>query len=225
MSLLRVPERDHRRSEMGRARDELHRALTGAIAGHFGTLSLRRVQTVVADVYGRRDRSAWERELQAFTQDFAPPHLVEAYGRDKLAALIEQMLDEHERTAPAIDADYAATMSGEAFERLVASSVRRSGATVRATARSGDQGLDLIASVALGEIGIQCKRSMKPIGNGAVQEVAAGRAFYRTDHAWVVSDAPFTRQARQLAASLNVALIDFRNIDGALAALGNRPAP
>jgi HJR/Mrr/RecB family endonuclease len=54
---------------------------------------------------------------------------------------------------------------------------------------------------------IQCKRYTSSIGNSAVQEAFAGKSFESADHAAVVSNAEFTRGARQLADTTHVILL------------------
>ena len=54
---------------------------------------------------------------------------------------------------------------------------------------------------------IQCKRYAKPVGNGAVQEIAAASQYWSGDMAAVVSNAGFTPAARKLAAATGVLLL------------------
>ena len=46
------------------------------------------------------------------------------------------------------------------------------------------------------------------VGVAAVQEVLAGRSYYRCNAAWVIASARFTQQARTLAKQTDVQLID-----------------
>jgi len=57
-------------------------------------------------------------------------------------------------------------------------------------------------------VAIQCKNTAQPVGNAAVQEVFAGKAFYEATTAVVVSRSGFTSSAIQLANRLTVALVD-----------------
>lgn len=54
---------------------------------------------------------------------------------------------------------------------------------------------------------LQCKKYSSPVGNGAVQEVHAGKGFLGADISVVVSDATFTKSAKELAGILGVLLI------------------
>jgi len=79
---------------------------------------------------------------------------------------------------------------------------------VLGTPASGDQGVDLIAIHPSGfRVCIQCKYASNPVGNSAVQEVVAGKAYYSGTHAVVVSHSGFTKSAIDLARSNNVVLI------------------
>ena len=55
---------------------------------------------------------------------------------------------------------------------------------------------------------IQCKDHEKAIGNKAVQEISAGKLFWKGTHAILVSKSGFTKSAKQLAKSNNVKLIN-----------------
>ena len=59
---------------------------------------------------------------------------------------------------------------------------------------------------------VQCKLYRKPVGNTAVQEVAAARLHQRADMAAVVSNAPFTPAARQLARTTGVHLLHHEQL-------------
>jgi restriction system protein len=79
---------------------------------------------------------------------------------------------------------------------------------VSRTSTTGDHGVDLIATHQSGpRVCIQCKYSSNPVGNTAVQEVAAGRAHYSGTHAVVVSHSGFTKSAKELALSNRVILL------------------
>ncbi len=75
------------------------------------------------------------------------------------------------------------------------------------TQASGDQGVDVIASKDGKEIVLQCKLYSKPVGNAAVQEVIAGRAFEGVEFAAVVTNNGYTPAARKLASATNVHLL------------------
>ena len=72
---------------------------------------------------------------------------------------------------------------------------------------TGDQGADLIAEADGCRVIIQCKFYSKPVGNKAVQEAHSALGFHAGDRAVVVSNATFTRSAKQLADSTGVLLL------------------
>ena len=79
---------------------------------------------------------------------------------------------------------------------------------LKETSNTGDQGVDLIASINDLRICIQCKDHEKAIGNKAVQEISAGKLFWKGTHAIIVSKSGFTKSAHQLAKSNKVELIN-----------------
>ena len=97
-------------------------------------------------------------------------------------------------------------MSGVDFESFVRDYLTDKGAVCEMTPASGDYGADIIAKVEGRRIAIQCKRYSANVGYSAVQEVVAGKAYYKCDEAWVVTNASFTQQAIQGAKKMDVKL-------------------
>ena len=83
---------------------------------------------------------------------------------------------------------------------------------VEDTPTSGDQGVDLIASIEDVRVCIQCKCFAKTVGNKAVQEVAAGMIYWKGTHAVVVAKNGFTKSANNLAESTNVILTSDKEL-------------
>ena len=90
-------------------------------------------------------------------------------------------------------------MSGVEFEDHVARIARASGAPVMTTPITGDFGVDLVVGRRPNRLAIQCKRQMRPVGAGAVQEVVAGAPMHDCTHTMVVTNHDFTSAARTLA--------------------------
>ena len=101
-------------------------------------------------------------------------------------------------------------MGGD-FEKFVAELFTKMGYSTEVTKASGDQGIDVIASKNGSSIGIQAKCYSGSVGNSAIQEVVAGKTYYKLDKALVVTNSFFTESAQQLAQSNSVILWD-RNI-------------
>ena len=86
--------------------------------------------------------------------------------------------------------------------------LKKNGWEVKETPNTGDQGVDLIASMDNFRICIQCKDHKKIIGNKAVQEISAGKLYWKGTHAVLVSKSGFTKSAQKLARANEVKLIN-----------------
>ena len=102
---------------------------------------------------------------------------------------------------------------GLKFEKFCFQKFRSQGWEVKETPVSGDQGVDLIASIGDIRLCIQCKDHQKAIGNKAVQEVYAGKKYWSGTHAILISRSGFTKAAQKLALSSNVILINEFEIE------------
>jgi len=100
-----------------------------------------------------------------------------------------------------------ARMTGVEFENYLMQVLKQHGCSVSGTPRTGDSGADIIARLSRRVIVIQAKRSTAPVGNRAVQEVVAARAYYGGTDSWVVTNSTFTQAARELADRNGVRLI------------------
>ena len=112
-----------------------------------------------------------------------------------------------------LDNNYSKTINesykkGIKFENHCMEILKQYGWEVKETPKTGDQGVDLIASINDLRICIQCKDHEKAIGNKAVQEISAGKLFWKGTHAILVSKSGFTKSAQQLAKSNKVKLIN-----------------
>lgn len=98
-------------------------------------------------------------------------------------------------------------MDGHAFEHFCAEILSFYGFNnVQVTQGSGDQGVDIIAYKDDIKYGIQCKCYASDIGNRAVQEVFAGKAFYQCHVGVVLTNRYFTKSAIELASRNGVIL-------------------
>lgn len=103
-------------------------------------------------------------------------------------------------------------LTGIEFETAVASLYERNGYTVRLTKASGDFGVDVLANKGIELLAIQVKRYTGNVGVRAVQEVASGASHYKATTAVVITNAFFTKQAKELAKSLRVTLINKKRL-------------
>ncbi len=126
-----------------------------------------------------------------------------------IVTIIEERFQSYyaERKAtPSVAVD--SSMSGSAFEMLVADLLRAAGVEVVSTTQAtGDQGADLLFTHKGKRVVVQAKRYQGTVGNAAVQEVFAAKGFFGCDVAWVVTNSRFSRSAIDLASQLGVVLI------------------
>ena len=100
-------------------------------------------------------------------------------------------------------------LSGHEFEYFCAELLKKNGFHfVTVTKGSGDQGVDIIATKDHQRYSFQCKHYSSRLGNKPVQEVNAGRSFYKCDVAVVLTNSSFTKGAYDLARVTNVQLWD-----------------
>lgn len=98
-------------------------------------------------------------------------------------------------------------MDGQEFERFCAKLLLKNGyEDVSLTKTSGDQGIDIIAYRDGIKYGIQCKCYSSDIGNSAVQEVFAGKSYYKCNVGIVLTNQHFSASAIQLAENNGVVL-------------------
>jgi len=103
-------------------------------------------------------------------------------------------------------------VDGCSFEEYLGLLFRRLGYSAEVTQYSGDYGADLVVSRDGVRHVVQAKRSRRPVGPRAVQEVVAARPRYRCQGAVVVTNSTFTSAARRLAAENGVKLWDRRDL-------------
>lgn len=109
--------------------------------------------------------------------------------------------------ASAVSVEPFDSMDGFQFEKFCAEIIEKNGyENVSVTSGSGDQGVDIIAYRDGIKYGIQCKCYASPIGNKAVQEVFAGKTFYRCHVGIVLTNNYFTPAAVELAQSNGIIL-------------------
>jgi hypothetical protein len=129
----------------------------------------------------------------AFPALSAPPRIDSIFASDDAYRWVGRQISERMVTYHAENEAVRPTvaqidsMSGREFEHFVASVFRKRGWNVQVTPGSGDQGADLIATLGDERLAIQTKCYGSPVGNSAVQEVAASLAFYKAKRGMVVT--------------------------------------
>ena len=93
-------------------------------------------------------------------------------------------------------------MTGTEFEDFLGQLFAKMGYSVRNTPATGDQGGDLILTEPASNrrVVVQAKRSGRPVGNRAVQEVLGAIAYYGCSAGIVITNGDFTAAALSLAA-------------------------
>jgi restriction system protein len=216
MLVLRHLFRGRRALALARAEIEAHQA----------RLRVRRLQLLAPDQYGTRDAGRWSREKAYFCRT----RILRALTAQGLARQWPGIAGKVDRRIERAASRPAATWRGDRisprggdpgfhpgmdpidYERHCALLLRRAGWTAQLTAASGDQGTDVLARRGRRSLVLQCKLYGRPVGNSAVQQIAAARAHHRADFAAVVSNADFTRHARELAASNGVYLLHHEEL-------------
>ena len=179
---------------------------------HADTLVRKWNQLVSEDDYGTLIFELWNKEAAYFVDRVLryelgsdlfglPDDLPQQIVTHRVIAL--RWAPDQRSTVATFDPD----MSGHDYERFCADLLSLAGWKTRVTKASGDQGVDIEASKNGIRVVFQCKKYSTPVGNGAVQEVLSGKAFYRADVGVVVSNASFTPSAKQLARSAQIRLV------------------
>lgn len=181
---------------------------------HERTLALRRRQECFVDAYGNLICDGWEREREYFAERTILPVLTERGFGAEADARWADIVEVVEAMAARVHLpdETEAPGDGIAYERFCAERLRAAGWNARPTKASGDQGADVVAERDGIRLVVQCKRYGKPVGNAAVQEVAAAARYWGADRAAVVSNAGFTAAARKLAGATGVLLLHHDNL-------------
>ncbi|NMG43985.1 restriction endonuclease [Aromatoleum toluvorans] len=183
---------------------------------HLSTLSMKRHQCVYTDDYGKEaGLDDWAREVVYFTDQVINTDReisrLSPVNATTIQCLVDERLELYVPDAVPFDTDL---LTGPDYEVYCADVLRRHGWSIVRKGGTGDQGVDLVAIIGNLRVAIQCKRYGQPVGNKAVQEVAAGRQFEQCDIALVVSNADYTPSARQLASALGVMLLHHSELPG-----------
>ena len=110
---------------------------------------------------------------------------------------------------PTSDISVVDKMDGREFEFFCADLLRKSGfINVEVTRSSGDQGVDIVAVKDSIRYAIQCKCYSKDLGNTPIQEVNAGKVYYKCHVGVVLTNRYFTAGAHELAEATGVLLWD-----------------
>lgn len=192
--------------------------VTVIVATHLQDLAKQRVRLVRRDAYGKERLGKWNKEVDYFISEHVRPALSERQQcllqevRHEIAQMIDNRVERTIEAAPPFRSFHDG-MTPEEFEAFCAEELRSVGWTAETTAISGDQGVDVIARKNGVTVVLQCKLYYSgSVGNDAVQEIIAGRAFERADFAAVVTNNTYTASAEQLAVRTSVFLLHYTDL-------------
>lgn len=190
---------------------------SAVIDQNVGRLARRRAQLVREDAYGKPVLEGWIREIDYFIDRHIKPALAAGEQsllrreRVQIAQAITQRIECLTRDVPTLEG-FSDDMTPTQFEAFCAEQVRQSGWDARVTQQSRDQGVDVIAEKNGVRLVLQCKLYSRPVGNRAVQEAVAARAFERARYCAVVSNSSYTSAAEQLASTNGVLLLHYSDL-------------
>lgn len=214
--------------------EEIKKRTKDLISLHAQDLSLERKRLTVTSKYGKVDESKWIAELSTFFNEVLDDKIKEfertigyyrEYDRpddylkrnkifnlatvDEVVRFKEELVDYIYVLTSNYDqkSNFSNDMDPVQYEHLVADTLKELGWKTRTTKDSGDQGIDVIATMNGKKLVIQCKLYSSNVGNAAVQEIVAGKAYEQAQFAAVVTNAKFTRSAIQLAKANDVFLM------------------
>lgn len=193
---------------------------------HKRALVRRRFQTLRHDDYNNTIEVEWQKELNYFLEKVLDPAIRQLgvaeyalYGnmRPTLLFAIKDLIGQQADSSESFT--LGPNLTPADYEQYCAQQLRSAGWSANTTKASGDQGSDIIAQKGDTRLVVQCKLYNHPVGNKAVQEVAAARAHEQADWAAVVSNSRYTYSAQQLAETNRILLLhhaDLENIDALL---------
>ncbi|CAK7193114.1 hypothetical protein COMNV_01327 [Commensalibacter sp. Nvir] len=193
---------------------------------HIQKLYIRREQLIYFDHYGTLKVDRWHKEIDFFISKQIKPILKEnnlsdyflLFNKD-LRKIIDKVTINYRNNRdkanklkknPII---FDPHMTGYDYESFCAKKLIDLGWNAKTTQSSCDQGADVEAEKNGVKIVLQCKLYNKPVGNNAVQQINTAKTFYFAHYAAVVSNAPYTKSARQLAYSAKVFLLHHEELE------------
>lgn len=196
---------------------------------HMEALVRQRTILIRTDPYGKPVLDKWNSEINYFIIHHVRPGLrpgqrssFDRYRRS-VAARIAAHVAEVAQQRPAFSS-VPANMTGAEFEAFCADRLRDCGWEVRLTPLSHDQGVDVIAEKSGVRVALQCKLYAKPVGNSAVQEIAAGRVHQQAHYGAVVTNGTFTPSAKELSATNGIRLLHYSDLPQ-LGSMLRQPVP
>ncbi len=190
-------------------------ALTAQLNQHLRVLATKHATLESRNGYGTVHPREWGKEVDRFLASTGV--VLKRLSPADAHKLITRAVEQDRRTGLAARLQSAweggALRDPLQFEAACAAKLERLGWTTSLTAKSGDQGVDILARKGETLAVVQCKLYSQPVDNSAVQQVFAGKAFAGAALAAVVSNAGFTRSAHELASRCEVLLLHYTDLD------------
>lgn len=192
------------------------------VTQHLFALARRRSQLLTKNEYGRYRKGGWQNELSRFISDVLIPEMPWWHPLGKKSPSERQLTKAAKIVERLVAAECArlqqqwgpddVPLDGVSYEQYCERLLTNSGWKVMVTKKSGDQGVDLVGRYGDYSVAFQCKRFSRPVGNKAVQEVAAGLKFYQVNIAAIVTNASYTEAAKSLAIANKVLLLHHSDL-------------
>lgn len=211
-----------RNSRVAKRNEAIKEIITELFNTHKDTLLLKYDQLTYRDDYGQLVTDNFLKELEYFCETVIHYSLkergifyfnkeTEIFSFNFLLDLIGEELELIQR--PPDTQAYPEIQTGEEYERFIGTLIQPYGWDVKYTPKTGDQGIDIIASKNGTTVAIQCKYYSSPVGNSAIQEAYSGAKYYNAQNAMVITSSSLTKSAKQLASSLGVLYFHHGSID------------
>lgn len=151
-------------------------------------------------------------DIYFITKDYYINYIKEYLPKYQQLKMLEKLEKKHSSNV-VMNISQTDLMTGNDFEYFVADILNKMGYKAQVTKATGDQGLDIIAVKGTFRLGVQTKRWSGSVGNKAIQETVAGKAYYNVDQVLVVTNSYFTNEAIALARANNVMLWDRHDLE------------
>ncbi|MEI7795851.1 MAG: restriction endonuclease [Methylococcaceae bacterium] len=201
-----------KQKELEREKERLVNFVCELVKLHLDKLLLKKKQLVRVDDYGNEDVSGFAKELNYFIDKTIRTKIDIPYDKEELVwdTLVDLIFSYENNTPPKVkNLDDVSPID---FEHQCAEILNQTGWTARVTQASGDQGIDVIATYGNVKAVFQVKKYSQPVGNSAVQEIIAGKAFEQAHVAAVVTNSTFTASAKKLANATGVFLLHYSEL-------------
>lgn len=207
-----------------RSRDEKSKQeaeqIAKLISDHRKELIRKHSQMVITGDYGVVDDSQWQKEKERFIDLIVLPKFPNL-NRGMVLKAIELGINQgHYSYEATVQEVTKSSLNPIEYEVFCANEFRMAGWKATTTKATGDQGADVIAEKNGIKLVAQCKKYSKPVGNRAVQEAFSAKQFYGAELSAVITNASFTRAAREAGNRLGVLLLHHSDIRGEMK--GNR---